>query len=465
MSFPAGIKSVTDPEGMAAFLTGVRGEVGQSPGVLLPKTTDDVSACVRHLNDTQTPFVPQSGNTGLVGASVPDSSGKQAVLSLSRLRDTFEIDLSNRSLRVSAGFRLSEVNERLCDHGLFFPIDLGSDPMIGGMVATNTGGGRYLRYGDVRSNTLGLTVVLKNGEVVRLGGPVRKDNTGPDWKQLHIGSCGWFGTITEAILNLEPVVTEQATALVVPSSNAAMLTLLRHLETRVGPLLSAFEFMSQAAMKHTLNHAASLKNPFARGEIPDTALLIELSRPTTAPWDTPLDTVLEAVLTEAWELHEAPIEDALFGRPGEIWALRHALSEGVKSAGPLIAFDLGFTRDKVIAFRAEMTRKLAQDFPMMEICDFGHLGDGGLHFNLVKTDGPVDATFEQALRDYVVDHTVNVFGGSFSAEHGIGPKNIRYFEKSEAHQQAGQSGIHMLAGFTGSYDPYKWRGCCVCGWS
>ena len=267
---------------------------------------------------------------------------------------------------------------------------------------------------------------------------------------LTSAPMGQFRVITEVVLNLEPVVTEQATALVVPSNDKAMLTLLRHLETRAGPLLSAFEFISRAAMKHTFNHAASLKNPFARGEIPDTALLIELSRPTKAPWDTPLDTVLEAVLSEAWGTAEAPIKDALFGRLEEIWALRHALSEGVKSAGPLIAFDLGFTRDKVIAFRAEKTRKLAQNFPMMEICDFGHLGDGGLHFNLVKTDGPVDATFEQALRDYVVDQTVKVFCGSFGAEHGIGPKNIRYFEKSEAHQQAGQSSCRMLAEHTSS---------------
>lgn len=116
-----------------------------------------------------------------------------------------------------------------------------------------------------------------------------------------------------------------------------------------------------------------------------------------------MDEVLEAILSEAWELPETPIEDALFGRSDEIWALRHALSEGVKSAGPLIVFDLGFTRDKVIAFRSEITGKLAADFPMMEICDFGHLDDGGLHFNLVKTDGPVDTPFEQALRDYVVE--------------------------------------------------------------
>jgi FAD/FMN-containing dehydrogenase len=414
---------------MAAYLKGVRGETGRSPVILLPETTEQVAQCQRYLQTTGTPFVVQSGNTGLVGASVPDDTGAQAVLSLSRLRETFDLDPANRSLRVSAGFRLSEVNERLAEHGLFFPIDLGSDPMIGGMVATNTGGGRFIRYGDVRRNTLGLKVVSQ-GDVLRLGSAVRKDNTGPDWKQLHIGGCGWFGTITEATLNLEPLVREQATALVVPSSDAAMLTLLLHLETRVGPLLSAFEFMSRAAMAHGFRHAASLKNPFPRGAIPENALLIELSRPTIAPWDTPLDEVLEAVLSEAWERPEAPIDDALFGRPDEIWSLRHALSEGVKSAGPLIAFDLGFTRDQVIAFRAEMTDKLAEDFAMVEICDFGHLGDGGLHFNLIKTDGPMDEFFEQELRDYVIEKAVEEFGGSFSAEHGIGPKNIRYLKAS-----------------------------------
>lgn len=123
-----------------------------------------------------------------------------------------------------------------------------------------------------------------------------------------------------------------------------------------------------------------------------------------------------------------------------IWALRHSLSEGVKSARPLIAFDLGFTRDKVIAFRAEIVRNLAQAFPMMEICDFGHLGDGGLQFNLVKTDGPADAAFERRLHDHVVEHAVTGFGGSFSAGHGIGPKNIRYFDGAKGHLPVPESG-------------------------
>ncbi|MEP2639994.1 FAD-binding oxidoreductase [Roseobacter sp.] len=429
---PAGIRTITDPRDMAGYLQGVRGECAQSPFVVMPTTTKEVADCVRHLAAHNMPFVAQSANTGLVGASVPDATGHQAVLSLSKLRDVFDLDLANRSLRVSAGFRLSEINARLSQHGLFFPIDLGSDPMIGGMVATNTGGGRFVRYGDVRRNVLGLTVVLKSSdaEILHLGSAVRKNNTGPDWKQNYIGTSGWFGVVTQAIINLEPVVQEQAAAIVVPSNDAAMLRLLQHLETRVGSLLSAFEFMSRAAMSHAFAHAPALSNPFAGGDIPQTAVLVELSRATTgAPWDTPLDEVLQSVLAEAWELQGAPIQDALFGRPEEIWALRHALSEGVKSAGPLIAFDLGFTRDKVIAFRGAMAPRLAAKFPHIEICDFGHLGDGGLHFNLVKTDGPNTPAFETELRDFVVAAAVQEFGGSYSAEHGIGPKNIKYFRQ------------------------------------
>ncbi len=429
---PERIANITTPRDMVTYLEGVRGERGQSPIVLRPTSTQEVALCVHHCASHDIPFVPQSGNTGLVGASVPDDTGQMAVLSLDKLRGVFKVDLANRSVTVGAGLRLSDVNARLTEHGLFFPIDLGSDPMIGGMVATNTGGGRFLRYGDVRRNVLGLTVVLNTVEadILTLGSPVRKNNTGPDWKQNYIGTSGWYGVITEVILNLEPVVQEQETAIIVPSSDAAMLVLLQHLEARLGPLLSAYEFMSEPAMRHAFAHVSSLKNAFEDGIIPPNAVLIEVSRTTSkAPWDTPLDEVLQSALMEAWELENAPLQDALFGRPEEIWALRHALSEGVKSAGPLIAFDLGFTRDKVIAFRAEMARMLPQEFPEIEICDFGHLGDGGLHFNLIKSGGPLTSDYELELRDWVVEAAVERFGASYSAEHGIGPKNIRYFER------------------------------------
>ena len=435
LTTPQGIESLSTAVDMTAYLQGARGETGNTPFVLRPNSTDELATCVRHCIANDIAYIPQSGNTGLVGASVPDSSGNVAVLSLDKVRGTFELDETNRSLKVSAGLRLSEINSRLVEYGFFFPIDVGSDPMIGGMVATNTGGGRFVRYGDVRRHVLELQVVLNTPEadVLQLGSSSRKNNTGPDWKQNYIGTSGWFGVITEVTLNLEPLIQDQATAIVIPQSNAGMLDLLRHVETRVGPMLSAFEFMSASAMRHAFTHAPSLSNPFADGVIPTNAVLKDLSRTTlNAPWDTPVDEVLQTVLGEVLTMSSSPIEDALFARPEKIWALRHTLNAGLKAAGPVIALDLGFTREQVIHFRNNMKEAIPERFPEVEVCDYGHLADGGLHFNLVKTDGNLTIEFERSVREWVVSVAVEQFGASYSAEHGIGPKNRSFFDRYSA---------------------------------
>ncbi len=412
---------------MAGYVSGVRGEQGAALAVVRPKTTQEARDVVKALKALGIPFHPQGGNTGLVGASVPDDTGTQVVISTDLMREVFEIDIENRSLRVSAGFTLSDVNTRLAEHHLQFPIDLGANPHIGGMVATNTGGGRFLRYGDVRRNVLGVTMATKAGEVARLGSNVRKTNMGTDWKHLAIGSAGAFGIITEAILNLEPVPRQKAVALVMTESSDAVFPLLTTLEHMAGPMLTAFEFMSREALEVTFEHSPSLRNPFSMDGFPEFALLIELTRPNPPKeWESPIDDVLQKILMEIWESGDVPISDALFGPPEDSWALRHAVSEGVRKAGKLYAFDLGFRRPDVLRFRTAIRKDLAEEFPTIKICDFGHVGDGGLHFNLV---GPVNGhsdAFEAQLRDLVVQKAVEEFGASFSAEHGIGPKNQKY---------------------------------------
>ncbi len=430
-----GAEAIVAPDtDLSAWEAGVRGDSGDAAFVMRPADTDAVAAavacCVRH----GIRFIPQSGNTGLVGGSTPDASGDQAVLSLERLNRVCEIDVDNRSVRVGAGMRLSELNARLEKEGLCFPVDLGADPMIGGMVATNTGGARFLRYGDVRANTLGLTVVLPDadGTVLRLDRALRKDNTGPDWKQLFIGTSGAFGIVTECVLNVEPLPRERATAVLVPRDEAAIFHLLRQLEARLGADLSAFEFMSGNAMRHALAHAPSVRNPFSDEAIPPVALLVEIARTAPAGEGEPaLAEVLERTLADLWAQSDEPLTDALFGPPEELWPLRHALSEGVKHAGRLFAFDLAFARTDVMRFRASMTRRLAADWPELEVCDFGHVGDGGIHFNLVCHDRELcqSEDYEQALRDAVVQHAVEDFGGSFSGEHAVGRANQRYYDR------------------------------------
>lgn len=425
---------VTGGSDVAAYQTGARYDQGHAALVLRPQTTEEVSAAVSYCVRNGITLIPQSGNTGLVSGSTPDETGTQAVLSLDRMTQRFDLDLDNRSLRADAGFRLSDVNQRLEKHGLFFPIDLGADPRLGGMLATNTGGSRFLKYGDVRRNTLGIKVVLadEEGTVLDLTSELRKNNTGVDWKQVFIGTSGAFGIITECVVNLEPLPKQVATAYLVPTSGAHVMPLLRAMEDRLGAYLSAFEGISKNSVTAALDHVPSLKNPFQGGNVPDYVILAEISR-TWEPreGEQSLDAVLEAVLAEIWETEEAPLADAFVGPAHEMWSLRHALSEGVKHSGKLIAFDLSFRRGDIMAFCDRMKADMPQAFPEVTICDFGHIGDGGVHFNLVvpkDSASASDADFERRLRDWVLAIAVTDFNGSFSAEHAIGRKNQAYYD-------------------------------------
>jgi len=418
---------------MAAYETGARYDKGRAALVVRPADTAEVSAVVRHAVANGIRLIPQSGNTGLVSGSTPDESGNQVVLSLDRLNRVFELDRDNRSVRLDVGHRLSDVNARLEPEGLHFPIDLGADPRIGGMLATNTGGARFLRFGDVRKNVLGIKVVVADAEgtVLDFMSGLRKNNTGVDWKQVFIGTSGAFGIITECEINLELMPRQTAAALLVPREGAAVMPLLREMEIRLGSYLSAFEGMSRNAVESAFRHVGSLRNPFANGVVPDYAILAEVTR----SWDArageqPLDAVIEEVLGEIWESAPGLLEDALVGSPAELWALRHALSEGVKHRGRMVAFDLAFRRQDVIAFCDWMKQNMPARFPDVAICDFGHIGDGGVHFNLVFEDASrYSAGRETELREWVYEVAVSDFGGSFSAEHGIGRKNQPTYDR------------------------------------
>ena len=302
------------------------------------------------------------------------------------------------------------------------------------MVATNTGGSRFIKYGDVRRNILALTVVLADntGTVLELGSDLRKNNTGVDWKQLFIGTGGAFGIITECVLNVEYLPRQIATAYLVPADSASVMPLLMLFERKFGAYLSAFEGMSGNAIATTLDQIASVRNPFQGGKIPDYVILLEISR----SWEhreseQSLDAVLEEALMAAWEGDEALLADAFVGPPNQMWALRHALSEGLKHAGKVIAFDVSFRRQAVTAFCDFMKRKMPEKYPSVTICDFGHIGDGGVHLNLVVDNDShhlSNPDFEDQLRQWVYSVVVNEFGGSFSAEHGIGRKNQKYYD-------------------------------------
>ncbi|MFC3053547.1 FAD-binding oxidoreductase [Kordiimonas pumila] len=425
---------ITAEADMVPYVTGARYDMGKAAFVARPANTEETSKLLAYCAQHHIHLVPQSGNTGLVSASTPNDTGTQGILSLDRINTIIDLDIDNKSVHVSAGIRLSTLNEALEKESLFFPIDLGADPRIGGMIATNTGGTRCLRYGDVRANTLGLTVVLadENGTVLNLTNTLRKNNTGVDWKQMFIGTSGAFGVVTECVLNIVQKPMQSATAYLIPSSLEAVAPLMRLMEAKLGICLSAFEGMSKNAVSAAYSHVTSLTNPFPGGTVPDYIILAEVSRDwPEREGEQPLPEMLEAVLAEIWEDKNEPLADALIGRPEEMWALRHAISEGVKSMGKLIAFDVSFRRANAMRFTRFMETALPTIFSGVTMCNFGHVGDGGLHFNLVLAkDDPRanDVAFERELRTWVFDIVVNKFAGSYSAEHAIGPKNQYFYD-------------------------------------
>ncbi|MDH5723554.1 MAG: FAD-binding oxidoreductase [Alphaproteobacteria bacterium] len=425
---------LTQDTDMEPYEKGWRGDHGKAALVLRPANTGEVSKIVSYCVQNNLALVPQSGNTGLMQGSTPDQSGIQILLSFERMNKIFEIDPVNGSAHIGAGCRLSKLNETCEEFDLHFPIDIGSDPCLGGMTSTNSGGSRFLKYGGVRENTLGLKVVLgdENGTILDLLMPLHKNNVGPDLKHMFIGTCGIFGLITEVIVKLAPNLKQQATALLVPKDLASVNILLREIEKRLGTYLSAFEGMSGEALKRGIEHNPNISNPFAPEGIPDYALLIEISR----TWDKrdaeqSLDEILETTLEELWEFPNTPLANAVIAAPEKLWDIRHGLSEGTQKSGKLIGFDISFKRGDLIAFKNHMTAYLKENYPHIAICDFGHIGDGGMHFSLVipfDHKHAKDTDFQTNLRKNVFDIVVKKFGGSFSAEHSLGRINMKAYQ-------------------------------------
>ncbi len=413
------------------YETGWRYGKGEAMAVVWPSSPEQVATCLRICGEHGARVQPIGANTGLVGASNPDASGEQVVVSLERLNRIVEIDPVDRVAVVEGGVLLSQLNEELAPLGLMFPIDLGADPQVGGMVVTNTGGTRLLRYGDVRRNLIGVEVALPDGTLAGRLHRLRKNNTGLDFAQLFVGTSGRYGIVTRAVVQLAPRPRQTASALVAASDGTAALDLLRGLESSTGEFLTAFEVIGREALEITLRRGANLRPPF-QGELPDYAVLVELS--STLDRDR-LD--LESLLEETLVAHaeDDPREglvDVLVGRGEDFWSIRHQITESLREEGKVLAFDLSVPRSRLAEFSDEMRARLARSHPFVRFCDYGHWGDGGTHLNLVWDPAVVDGDPERLwgeLRELVYTTCVEDFDGSFSAEHGVGPHNQMWYER------------------------------------
>jgi len=422
---------LTQAEDLVRYEEGWRYGKGKALLAVRPATAAQVAATLDLCRTAGVPVLPQGANTGLVGASTPDASGRMVVLSLERLNRRLEIDPVNRTVRVDGGVLLSTLNEALAPHGLMFPIDLGADPTIGGMIVTNTGGTRLLKYGDVRHNLLGLELALPDGTVLDAMNQLRKNNTGLDLKQLFVGTSGVFGIVTGAVLQVVPMAGLRATALVGCASGTVVLALLQALERQLADVFTAFEVISADAIRPVFLHHEGLRNPYGTAEAPAYTVLVELAS-TLPPSALDLAGLLEERLGAFLESAAGEgITEVFMGRGEDLWAIRHHVSESLRQEGKVLAFDISVPRSRMAAFTEAARALLAADFPFVRCCDFGHWGDGGTHLNLVWTEAGAprpSAELVPELQSRIYDLAVRDFAGSYSAEHGVGPHNQRFYE-------------------------------------
>ncbi|HEU4845836.1 MAG TPA: FAD-binding oxidoreductase [Burkholderiaceae bacterium] len=413
---------VCDDAGMAPYLTDWRGRyTGKAAAVLRPANVEQVRQLVTACAQWRVPIVPQGGRTGLVLGSVPDASGTAVVLSLARLNRIRAVDAVNRTITVDAGAILQQVQEAAAAEGCLFPLSLAAEGScsIGGNLSTNAGGTAVLRYGNTRDLCLGLEVVTAQGQLWDGLRGLRKDNTGYDLRDLYIGAEGTLGVITGAVLKLYPQPKACITALAAMPTPGHALRLLTLMQERCGASLTGFELMSQLCLALVAQHFPQLPKPFASPH--GQYVLLELSSNESERHAVEL---LENAIGAA--LEQGVIDDAVvassIAQSAGLWQLREHIPLAQAAAGKNIKHDISLPVSRIADFIAATGPMLEQAFPGCQLVCFGHLGDGNLHYNVAPPDGISDVAFlsNQDAVNRVVHDSVVGFGGSISAEHGIG---------------------------------------------
>jgi FAD/FMN-containing dehydrogenase len=394
---------------------------GKALAVVRPGSTDEVAAVVRACAAQGVPIVPQGGNTGLVGGGVPDASGRQVLLSLARLNRLRELDRANLTLVAEAGCVLQAVQEAADAAGLLFPLSLAAEGSctIGGNLATNAGGTQVVRYGNARALCLGLEVVTSAGEVWHGLSGLRKDNTGYDLRDLFVGSEGTLGIITAATLALHPKPAAAMTALASSGSLESCVALLSLAHERLGPGLTGFEVMNAFSLALVARHMPQLRQPLAPAP---WTVLVELS---DSEGEAHARERFEGLLGDALErglIDDAAVAETL-AQSHTMWHLRESIPLAQAEEGLNIKHDIALPVSRIPAFCAGTGDALERAVPGMRLVNFGHLGDGNLHYNVQAPEGGDAAAFlrerEHEINAIVYD-AVRAHGGSISAEHGIG---------------------------------------------
>jgi len=399
---------------------------GAAAAVVRPANTEQVAAIVTLCAESGTPLVPQGGNTGMCGASVPNAGGNEIVLSLARMNKVLDVDPLNNTLTAEAGCVLANIQQAATDAGRLFPLSLGAEGscQIGGNLSTNAGGVNVLRYGNTRDLVLGLEVVLPDGRIWNGLRGLRKDNTGYDLKHLFIGAEGTLGIITAATLKLFPRPAANATAWMAVRDPEDALKLLALMRRHCNDRITAFELISRHSLELVWRHVPGTRDPLA-----DPSQWYVLTELADAGNEQALRADLEHALAAA--LEEELVVDAVIAesrtQAQALWHMRESIPEGARQE-PVMVYrhDIAVAVGRIPEFIREAQAALEARFPDVRLICFGHLGDGNLHYNAYLPDRlRTDAAARDAhdVTETVYD-IVQQYGGSFSAEHGIGLSKV-----------------------------------------
>ena len=422
---------------------------GRALAVVRPGSTSEVAAVVRACAEHGTGLVAQGGNTGLVGGSVPDGSGTQVLLNLTRMNRVRAIDAANLTLTAEAGCVLQAVQEAAAAQGLLFPLSLAAEGSctIGGNLSTNAGGTQVLRYGNARDLCLGLEVVTASGEVWNGLSGLRKDNTGYDLRDLFIGSEGTLGVITAATLMLYPQPAASCTALATLPSLEAAVGLLQLAQARLGSSLTGFEVMGDHALSLVRAHFPQLAQPLPAA--PWTVLLEQSDSEGEAHARALFEALLEAAL-ERGLISDAAVAGSL-EQSRVMWRLRESIPLAQSLEGLNIKHDISLPVSAITRFVVATDAALVAAFPGARLVNFGHLGDGNLHYNVqapLGADGPAFLRDCEAAVNAIVYDAVDAHGGSISAEHGIGA-----LKRDELAQRKSPVALNMMRAIKRALDP------------
>lgn len=432
---------------------------GQSKLVLRPKTVQQVSKILKYCNEQKLAVVPQGGNTGLVGGSVPVFD--EIVLSLTQLNKIREFDPVSGILKCDAGVILENADVFLAEHGYIFPLDLGAKGSchVGGVVATNAGGLRLLRYGSLHGTVLGLEVVLPDGKIVNSLDALRKDNTGYDLKQLFIGSEGTLGVITGVSILTPPRPKAFNVSFLGVDSYETVQKVFVRARKELGEVLSAFEFMDLRSQQLTKHHLKDAAHPL-EDEYP-FYILIETSGSNKEHDDAKLETFLEKAMEDELVLDGVVAQDETELR--NLWQWREMIPESSQAGGGVYKYDVSLPLKDLYSLVEAANSKLEEQGllseedaskPVISAVGYGHVGDGNLHLNVAVREYSKEV--EKALEPFVYEF-VSSKHGSISAEHGLGFQKKNYIAYSKSEQE-----IEMIKDLKKHYDsngilnPYKY---------